>query len=937
MKKIFRQWNSFHLPHSNNLESKPKFYHRYPQNPDHKSESWGNLVVSRTLLYNLVEITACMAKSQTTVIATRFFLLYSHNEIFSIHFFLFLLYLCIRLFKINVFREVTPVYKSYISLEVRILLLSDVKTFCSCAPVSQIPGGGSCPVCRKEKGALPNLNAQAARKAYLLIHGLGGSIIKDAPYEQNLSTPSLPLEYPLSRLSIKLGENCAIDIMFHRRKKRIRITEVRLEEDAGRLTRTGKGSGVTFMDYSNAGMPSLWLKTAADFEIGEEAEIFLSDLRRRIQYLEIIPGVSLESVIRCNAYVALASYPEVPSYQVKLRNLNSFNFVSKAVNIEISRQEDIATNGGTVISESRIWNEAKAATESFQVRTGEEKPRFVLAPLPHFCPGPEILEALDNFSIELPEARRNRIMDVYSLTQLQAEFICDETSRANYFEETVSLGAPPRETALWMASFVTKECKRLGFNLGSSLDLTPGGCPLTPRRFADILNMLLERRIHGSIAKQTITAVLKEDRNPRELVRERGWEQLTDRAAIERIVQAVIDANPQEVRRIREGDAGPIQFLTGSIIKETNGLAEPTLVKDILRERLSVSLVYVLSMGGAISGRIAEDGSLEVGDERVLRGLLAKSGEASILKGEASIPKGESGVNVRFESIQVGRILSEEIIPSDWATLIETITEKLNSGTANGIVVAYGTDTLAYTAPLLYWLFADANAPIVLAVSSTPPGTSQEAARTIRKAVNLALSKPKGVYVVNGGRVLSPLNLKFERIGNNGFRNWNMGAPVFTGTSLLTGPLEADQYVLSQLLEDAVNSMCVIRLYPGLRSDYLIALMDKGVKNFFLELYDTGTAGFREGPYSLKRVFSLGKRRGARFYCSSQQEGIVDFSGYDITSRELWREGAIPMGAYTTETIVARYLAASIIADSGEELAALMDSAGPDSTCLAEL
>jgi hypothetical protein len=137
--------------------------------------------------------------------------------------------------------------------------------------------------------------------------------------------------------------------------------------------------------------------------------------------------------------------------------------------------------------------------------------------------------------------------------------------------------------------------------------------------------------------------------------------------------------------------------------------------------------------------------------------------------------------------------------------------------------------------------------------------------------------------------------------------------------------LDADQYVLSQLLENAVNSMCVIRIYPGLRSDYLVSLMDKGVKNFFLELYDTGTAGFREGPYSLKRAFTLGKRRGAHFYCSSQQEGIVDFSGY-TSSRELWRAGAVPMGPYTTETTVARFLAASIIADSDDELSQLMDA-----------
>ncbi|MDR2110661.1 MAG: glutamyl-tRNA amidotransferase, partial [Spirochaetaceae bacterium] len=202
-------------------------------------------------------------------------------------------------------------------------------------------------------------------------------------------------------------------------------------------------------------------------------------------------------------------------------------------------------------------------------------------------------------------------------------------------------------------------------------------------------------------------------------------------------------------------------------------------------------------------------------------------------------------------------------------------------------------------------------------------------AGTIKKAVTLALDKPKGVYVVHGGKVLSPLNLKFERIGADGFRNWNMEAPVFSGTSLLTGPLEADQYVLSQLLEEAVNSMCVTRIYPGLRSDYLSALMDRGVKNFFLELYDTGTAGFREGPYSLRRVFTAGKRKGTRFYCTSQQEGIVDFSGYS-TSRELWRGGAVPMGAYTTETAVARFLAASIIADNEEERAQLMESAGPE-------
>nr|WP_051004275.1 asparaginase domain-containing protein [Treponema primitia] len=859
-------------------------------------------------------------------------------------------------------------YKTYISLEVRILLLAappGVKTFCRCSAQGSTEGEkASCPVCRRENGALPILNPQAARKAYLLIRSLGCSIIKEAAYERNLNTPPMPKDpdgkpsIALSGLSVKLGTDGALDILFHSRRKRIRITEVRLEEDAGRLTHSVRGPAgqqETWMDYSNAGMPSLRIRTAADFEIGEEAEVFLSELRRQIQYLEIIPGkegfpgtssevprgkqapwkqaswkqASLENIIRCNAYVAMALYPEEPEHFVKLRNLNSLNFVGKAVNIEMSRQEEIVLNGGTVLNESRIWNAAKNATEPFRIRTEGEKPRFIREDLPPFIPGPGILDpgSADSVSVELPEARRNRMMAEYGLKAHQAEFVCDEKSRADYFEKTLSLGTVSpeisREAAQWMSSYIIKECKRLGLSIADS--------PLTPERFAKILNMLRDRRIHGSIAKQVVSAVLEEDRDPQGIITERGWEQLTNRETIKAIVTSVIEANAQEVRRIREGDARPIQFLTGLIMKETGGLAEPTLVKDILRELLSVSLVYVLSMGGAISGRVGEDGAVETGDEQVLRDLLAAPLAAPLASPTVESGKGEDFTDaskVRFESIDVGRILSEEIIPSDWAILIETIAEKLNSGTANGIVIAHGTDTLPYTAPLIYWLFADANAPIVFAASSTPPGSSPEAKRTMKKAVSLALGKTKGVYVVHGGKVLSPLNLKFEHIGVDGFRNWNMEAPIFSDTPLLTGPLEADQYILSRMLENAVNSMCVIRIYPGIRPDYLVSLMDKGVKNFFLELYDTGTAGFREGPYSLKRAFTLGKRRGARFYCSSQQEGIVDFSGY-TTSRELWRLGAVPMGAYTTETAVARFLAASIIADSEEELTQLMDIDAP--------
>ncbi|MDR1143068.1 MAG: asparaginase domain-containing protein, partial [Spirochaetaceae bacterium] len=777
--------------------------------------------------------------------------------------------------------------KSYISLEVRILLPSSERAF------------------RKEgKEFFPY--PPGVRKAYLLIRNLGGAALTEVPFERSLSLfrpdtahPDVPLP-ELSGLSLQLGAGAYLDIMFHRRKKRIRISCIRLEEDAGRLVRPVRnGVPETRMDYSTAGMPSLRLRTESDFEIGEEAGVFLSALRRRIQYLELFEGTAAgnpEAHIRCNAYVALAPYPEKPETFVKLRNLNSLNFVWKATNAELSRQEELLAAGKKITGESRLWNEAKNATESYHVNR-KAWSRYEAADLPPFhgepyLPGGE--------TAELPEDRRDRLTAGYGLTYYQAEFICDERSRADYFEKTAALGADPKEAARWMVSWVFKETRRLGLSLADS--------PLSPGRFALVLAMLRDKRIHGIIARRIITAVLENNADPEDLVRDRGWEQLSDPGRIRNLVRDVVAANPGEVRRIREGDAGPIRYLTGLIMKETGGRAEPALVKDILREELHVSLVYVLAMGGAISGRVGEDGAVETGNGDVLKDLVRGDSET-----------------VRIESIHLGRMLSEEIVPSDWASLIETIADKINSGTANGIVVTHGTDTLPYTAPILYWLFADAAAPVVLAASSTPPGVSTEAERAMKKAVQLALNKKKGVYVVHGGRVLSPLNLKFEKIGGDCFRNWNMVFPVFEGSSLPGGILEADRYVLSQLLEDAVNSMCVIRIYPGLRSDYLISLMEKGVKNFFLELFDTGTAGFREGPYSLKRAFAAGRRRGARFYCSSQQEGIVDFSGY-ATSRELWKGGAVPMGAYTTETAVARFLAASIIADSEEERAGLMEA-----------
>ncbi|MDR1747835.1 MAG: asparaginase domain-containing protein [Spirochaetaceae bacterium] len=806
-------------------------------------------------------------------------------------------------------------YQSHVYLEVRILVSAEKKAFCPCyagaerahsaahstAQNMELCGRkSSCPVCRQEDGAVPLPNPQAVEKASLLAHALGCTILKESRFERPLAalgTFARPEGVSLSGLSLKVAENGAIPIEFHRRKKTVHIEEIRLEEDAGRLTHS---DGSTRMDYTWAGCASIRLRTAADFELGEEAELFLDELRQRIQYLQIVNGPA-DSVMRCNAYAALARYPEMPGYYVKLRNLNSFNFVRKAVNSELSRQEEILLSGNVIPSESRLWNERQNRTEHYQMRTAAETSCFVPLDIP--CIRDGALPEKASISAEFPDDRKKRLMAAYGLAKSRADMICDEKRKADFFEEAIAFGADPMDAAHWIPGEVATLLRRSGKEIGDS--------PLTAKRFADIMQLFSSRQIHSGIARQLLQNVLETDTDPEEIIRLNRWEQITDEESLLPHIKKVIAENPAEAEKLRDGDMAPLEFLTGLVMKKTGGLAAPGKVKELIKRELHISLVYLLAMGGAICGGRRKDGAVTAAvDEQIVRSLLSQEGLPS---------------EVRVQIVQVGKLLSEEIEPADWAVLIAEISARIAAGTATGIVVAYGTDTLAYTAGLLYWLFAGAGVPVIVTASSAPPDASDEAARNINLAVRTASAEKEGVYVVFGEKILSPVNLKFERPSPEGFRNWNMKTPVFTGSGLLSGFHDTDSAVMTEILREAADRMFICRVYPGMRAELPLFLMDRGVTHFFLELYETGTGSMREGPYSLKPLLTRGGKQGCRFYCTSQQESAVDFSGY-TTSRRVWREGAVPMGHLTTESAVSLYFAASLVSDSLEELDRIIES-----------
>jgi aspartyl-tRNA(Asn)/glutamyl-tRNA(Gln) amidotransferase subunit B len=795
-------------------------------------------------------------------------------------------------------------YRSYIGLEIHIQLSTASKVYCSCrSSFGEEPNSSICPVCMGFPGTLPALNEEAVRQGYLVCLALGCRINEAGIFERkNYFYPDMPKNYQISQFASPFGVEGQLELEYRKRRRRVRIKEVHLEEDAGKMVHAGE---ITLLDYNRAGTPLLEIVTMPDLEVGEEAEVFLQQFRRLVRYLGVCDGNMEEGSLRCDANVSVNLEGRGLGSKVEVKNLNSFKFVRKALSFEIERQKEILQRGGAVAQETRLWNENRDLTESMRVKESAFDYRYFPEPdLPPFRPDEAFLEEVRQRLVELPQARKRRLVQRYGIGDSQAEFLCEERATADFYEAAVQRGADPLAAALWMATDVQKMLNRGGLRLADS--------PLSPERFAEMLALIARRRIHGRIAKQVLEVIFAEDRSPLQIIQERGWEQITEPEPLRKVLGEVLKDNPRAEEQLRSGDPKPLGFVIGEIMKRTSGRADPRLLRELIKEHLKLAFVQVLSMGGAIAGEQSGDGEVSAGD---LKSTIQR------LAGQLSLP-----AHVRFEEIEVSRILSEEITPDDWAALITTLETYLREENASGVVVGHGTDTLAYTASLLFWLFPQVPRPVVLTASFTPQGAGQ----VLQQALAAATERPPGIYVVLEGELLSPLNIKFERVTPGVFRNWNLKQPLFSSASLALPPFSPPpRKELTLRLERAMNQVCIVKVYPGMRADYLLALMEAGVRYFVLELYDTGTANLRESPYSLRRAFLEGRERGVSFFCTSQQEGVVDFSGY-VTSHELWREGAIPMGSLTTESAYTRLLSALLCAEQEADVPRLMEEANED-------
>jgi aspartyl-tRNA(Asn)/glutamyl-tRNA(Gln) amidotransferase subunit B len=494
------------------------------------------------------------------------------------------------------------VYQSFIGLEVHIHLLTRTKVFCGCrSAFGDEPNTNVCPVCMGYPGVLPSLNIEAMRMGCTVARALNCGIPEKTWFERKqYFYPDMTKNYQISQFASPLGQNGSVEIEGTASgkpfKKTVRIKECHLEEDAGKMIHTGT---VSLLDYNRAGVSLLEIVTEPDMETGEEAEVFIQQLRRMVRYLGVCDGNMEEGSLRADANVSINFPGKGLGRKVEIKNLNSSRFVRMGLNYEIGRQGELLDEGKTVVQETRLWNENRDQTEPMRKKENAHDYRYFPEPdLPVFTPDPAFLNAVETALVELPVNRVKRFEADYGLTPEQAGLICEEKEAADYFEAAVAVAAlDKKDAAARVANLFLTDIKRLlhreGLPLAALKTFT-----LTPKRLASLAVLTATGRVSTKNAKQALEAAVAGDKDPEEIIKEKGWELLNDPAKIAEAVKAVKEAetgafaelsafvkaravdNPKRRRTL-------MAFLVGKVLAATGGRADPAIAQRQIEESIN--------------------------------------------------------------------------------------------------------------------------------------------------------------------------------------------------------------------------------------------------------------------------------------------------------------------------------------------------------------
>jgi len=473
-------------------------------------------------------------------------------------------------------------YEPVIGLEVHAQLLTNTKIFCGCSTrFGEEPNNNTCPICLGMPGVLPVLNKKVVEYAIKMAIATHCRVNKTSTWaRKNYFYPDLPKGYQITQFAHPIAEAGYVDIEIDGTKKRIGITRIHMEEDAGKSIHDDLGP-FSYVDLNRAGVPLIEIVSEPDMRNTDEAVHYLRRVHEILVYLEICDGNMEEGSFRCDANISLRPKGEKEfGIRAELKNMNSFHNVQHALEYEIQRQRAILEGGGRVVQETRLWDVPQGVTHS--MRGKEEARDYRYFPEPDLVPvviSDEWKENIKNTIPELPMEKRERFISEYGVPSYDAGVLTADRDLADYYEETVRLCEKPKIASNWvMGDF-------LAYLNEEKLEVTES--PVTPRTLAELIEIIEDGTISGKIAKEVFEDMWKSEKDPREIVEEKGLVQITDTAELEKIVEEVLETNQKQLEQYRSGKEKLFGFFVGQTMKATRGKANPKIVNELLKKKLS--------------------------------------------------------------------------------------------------------------------------------------------------------------------------------------------------------------------------------------------------------------------------------------------------------------------------------------------------------------
>ncbi len=485
-------------------------------------------------------------------------------------------------------------WEAVIGLEVHAQLNTDSKIFCGCSTeFGQEPNDNTCPVCLGLPGALPVLNREAVVNAGKAALALNLRINTESIFaRKNYFYPDLPKGYQISQYDKPFSEHGAVEILTSERDeggrpiewkpKRFALTRAHIEEDAGKSVHDIGAHDKSHVNLNRAGTPLLEIVSEPDFRTSWEAYDYVAFLRRTLQFIGVCDGNMEEGNLRCDANVSVRpAGQEKLGTRAEIKNVNSLRFLQKAIDYEIDRQIALIEAGGTMVQETRLWNEKDNKTYTMRSKEDAHDYRYFPDPdLPVLEVSAEWIEALKAELPELPEARRQRFMRDYELNADESFTLTGERALADYFEATIKASGNHRAAANWILSDLLRELRN------SETEITD--CKIKAEDLGAMIRLIDDKTISGKIAKDVFAEMFATGKAPAEIVKEKGLVQITDTSAIEKVVDEVIAANPKETESYRAGKTGLMGFFVGQVMKASGGKANPKAVNEILKAKLEI-------------------------------------------------------------------------------------------------------------------------------------------------------------------------------------------------------------------------------------------------------------------------------------------------------------------------------------------------------------